>query len=178
MARFPPSIESPPLFLSHPLSSCSNRSSSSRSSSRSTTAAAGAIYSSSAHLPSAISLAAASRAEGADRGVSCAKMALLHPCSLTQYAPSAGNIEDDIFIILNGQRTLYFRPDRNCEQIRNVWLPSADTVIAAWNRVHLVNARRGLGLLESEGSGLPISVATWPSSAERGWLGTGCLVAP
>ena len=55
MARYPPSLESPALFLLDPLSSCS--------SSRSTTAAAaGAIYSSSnTHLPSAVSLAAASR---------------------------------------------------------------------------------------------------------------------
>ena len=169
MARFPPSLESHSLFLSHPLSNCSGRSSGSRSSSRSTTAAAGAIYStSSAHLSSAISLTAASSAGGAGRGVSCAEMALLHPCSLPRYAPSAGNKRNNAIIIYNFQRTLYFRPDRNCEQIRKVRLPSADTVIDSWNRVHLLNARRGLGLVDFAGSGLPISVATWPPSAERG----------
>ena len=73
-------------------------------------------------------------------------------------------------IISNGQCTLYFGPDRKCEQIRKVWLPSADIVIAAWNRVRLVKARQGLGLLDFEGSWLPISVATWPSLAVRGWL--------
>ena len=60
MARYPPSLESPALFLSDSLSSFSSRSSSSRS----TTAAAGAKRSSSStHLPSAISLAAASRVQ-------------------------------------------------------------------------------------------------------------------
>ena len=56
------------LFLSHPLSSCSCTSSTSRSRNRDTTAAAGAIYSSSSstHLPSTISLGAATRVQ---RGV-------------------------------------------------------------------------------------------------------------
>ena len=64
MARYPPSLEPPALFLLDPLSSCSSRSSNSRSSSRNTAAAAGAVYSSSStHLPSAISLAAASRVQ-------------------------------------------------------------------------------------------------------------------
>ena len=65
----------------------------------------------------------------------------------------------------NGQFTLYFRRNSNCEQIRKVWLPSTDTVIAAWNRVRPGNARRGLGLLDFEGLGRPISVASWLSSA-------------
>ena len=61
-----------------------------------------------------------------------------------------------------------FRPARNCQQMRDVSLACSATTIAAWNRVRLVNARRGPGLFGSEGSGLPISVATWPASAERG----------
>ena len=69
-----------------------------------------------------------------------------------------------------------FRPARNCEHIRNVWLATSGTVIAAWNRVRLVTARRGPGFLDFEGSGLPISVVAWPASAERGWLGMGRLV--
>ena len=66
MARYPPSLESPVLFFLEPRSSCSSRRSSSRRSSHSTTAAAGVIYSSSnnsTRLPSAISLAAASRVQ-------------------------------------------------------------------------------------------------------------------
>ena len=61
--------------------------------------------------------------------------------------------------------------------MRIVWLASSGTEVAAWNRVRLVNARRGLGLLDFEGSGLPISVATWPASAEKGGWGWGawCL---
>ena len=49
-------------------------------------------------------------------------------------------------------------------------------MIAACNRVRLVNVRRGPGLLDFEGSRLPISVATLPVSAERGWLAMGRLV--
>ena len=99
-------------------------------------------------------------------------------CSLAWYAVSAGNIRNNTTIMSDGQRPLYFRPARNCEQIRNVWLAFSGTVIAAWNRVRLVNARGGPRLCGSEGSGLPISVATWPASAERGWLGMGRLVPP
>ena len=51
-------------------------------------------------------------------------------------------------------------------------------MVAAWNRVRLVNARRGSGFLGFEGSELPISVATWPASAERGWLGMERLALP
>ena len=136
MARYPSSLESTALFLSHPLSSCS-RSSSSRSSSRSTTA----ICSSSTHLPSAISLAAASRWRQG-----CI-MRRKGPCYLAWYALSNGNIRNNTIIVFIRQRLLYFRPARNCEHIRNIWLASSGTVIAAWNRVRLVNARRGPGLL-------------------------------
>ena len=66
-------------------------------------------------------------------------------------------MRNSTLIIYNRQRTLYFRTKRSCDRIRNVLLPSAGTVIAAWNRERL----------DFEGSGLPISVATWPSSAER-----------
>ena len=41
--------------------------------------------------------------------------------------------------------------------------------------MRLVNTRRGPGLLDFEGSGLPISVATWPASAEKGWLRMGSM---
>ena len=51
-------------------------------------------------------------------------------------------------IISLGQRTLYFRPSRNCEHNRNVWLASSGTVIAGWHRVRLVNAQRRPGLLD------------------------------
>ena len=44
-------------------------------------------------------------------------------------------------ITSNTQRTLYFHPLRNCEQIRNVSFASSSTVVAAWNRVRLLNAR-------------------------------------
>ena len=37
----------------------------------------------------------------------------------------------------------------------------------------LVKARRAPGLLDFEASGLPISVATWPASADRGVAGDG-----
>ena len=92
------------------------------------------------------------------------------------FTVSAGNIRNNT--ITNGKRTLYFRPARNCQHIGNVWLVSLGAAIAAWNRGRLVNARRGPGLLDFEGSGLPISVATWPASSERGWLGMGRLVLP
>ena len=72
----------------------------------------------------------------------------------------------------------YILSKKNCEHIRNVWLATSGTVRAAWNRVRLVNARRGPGLLDFVGSGLPISVATWLSSAERGWLKMGQRVPP
>ena len=98
------------------------------------------------------------------------------PCSLAWCAASAGNLRNNTIILSNCQRPLCFRPARNCEHIRNVWLASSGTVIAAWNRVRLVNARRGAGLLDFEGSGLPISFATWPASAVREWLGMGRLV--
>ena len=178
MARYPRSLESPALFLSHPPSSCSSRSSSSRSSSRSTAAAAaaGAIYSrSSIHLPSGIITRGGD--QGAGRGVSCAEICPVLSLG-TWYTVSAGHIRNNTSIISSGQRTLYFRSAKSCERIRNVWLASLGAVIAAWNRVRLVNARRGPGLLGFEGSGLPISVATWPASAERGWLGMGRLVPP
>ena len=100
------------------------------------------------------------------------------PCSLAWYAVWAGNTRNNTIIMSNGSRTLYFNPERNCEQIRNVWLASSGTVIAALDRVRLVNTRRGPGLLDFEGSGLPISGATWPASAERGWLRMGHLVPP
>ena len=83
MARYTPSLESPALFISYPLSSCSSRSSRSRSRSRSTTAAAaGAIYSSSSwgNIQQQQQHTAAERhisrsgEQGADRGVSCAEM--------------------------------------------------------------------------------------------------------
>ena len=94
------------------------------------------------------------------------------------YAPSAGNMRNNTIFMSNLEHTLYITPDRNCEQIRKVWLTSADTVIAAWNPVRPVSARRGLGLLDFEGSRLPISIASWPSLAVRGWLLIGRLVAP
>ena len=72
--------------------------------------------------------------------------------------------------------TLYFFRPETVNTSATFGLASSGTVIAAWNRVRLVNARRGPGLLDFEGSGLPISVATWPASAERGWLGMGRLV--
>ena len=53
----------------------------------------------------------------------------------------------------NGQSPVYFRPARNCQHIRNVWFASSGTVIAAWNRVRLVNARREKGFLDFEGVG-------------------------
>ena len=84
-------------------------------------------------------------------------------------------MSNTMFIFI-GKSTLYFRTSTTCEHIRNAWLDSLGTVIAAWNRVRLVNTLRGPGLLDFEGSGLPISVATWPVSAERGWLGMGRLV--
>ena len=204
MARYPPSLESPALFLSDPLSSCSSRSSSSRSSrssssrnsrsssSRSTTAAPGAIYSSnsSTHLPSAISLAAASRVQTeiyhapkwalfsrlvchvgreykapylSRRRTGCRQGCIMRrnmPRPLAWYAVSAVHIMNITIIISNDPRTLYFRPERNCEQIRDVWVASSGTVVAACNCMSLLNARRGPGLLDFEGSGLPISVAT------------------
>ena len=53
------------------------------------------------------------------------------PCYLAWYAVSAGNIRNNTIIISNGQHILNFRPARNCEHIRNVWLASSGTVIAA-----------------------------------------------
>ena len=115
------------------------------------------------------------------RRAGCRQGCIMHrngPCSLAWYAVSARNIMNNTIIIYNDPRTLYFCPKRNCEQIRDVWLASSGTVVAAWNSVRLVNARRGPGLLDFEGSGLPISVAAWPASAKRGWLGMGRLVPP
>ena len=97
------------------------------------------------------------------------------PCSLAWYVVSAGNTRNSTIAIPNVQRPLYFRPARNCQKISNVSLASSATVIASWNRERLVSARRGLGFLDFEGSGLPISVATWPASAEG--LGMGRPVA-
>ena len=76
------------------------------------------------------------------------------PCSLAWYTVSAGNIRNNTHIQnikIPYQRTLYFRTERNCEHIRNVCLASSGTVIAAQNRVHLANARRGPDLLDYEG---------------------------
>ena len=165
-----PSLESPALFLS--LSSCSSRSSTSRSSSRTTTAAAaGVIYSSSS-----------SRAPYLPRRRSGCKQGYIlrqnMPCYLAWYAVSAGNIRNNTIVISNGARSLYFHPERMSEQIRDVWLASSGTVIAVWNRARLVNARRGSGLPDLEGSGLQISVATRPAWTERGWLGMGRLAPP
>ena len=162
MVRYPPSLEPPALLLSQPLSSDSSRSSSSRSSSCSTkTTAAGAICSSngSTHLPSATSLAAASRVH---TGVYIRRNG---PCYLAWYAVSAGNIrnitiKEQYKNISNGQRSLCFRSEGNCEHMRNVWFASSGIVIAALNRVRLVNARRGPDLVNFEWSGLPIFVAT------------------
>ena len=70
-----------------------------------------------------------------------------------------------------------FRPGRNCEQTRDVSLASLGTVISAWNRVRLVNARRGPDLLDLKRSKLLISVATQSASAEKRWWGMRRLVA-
>ena len=99
-------------------------------------------------------------------------------CSLAWYTVSDINVRNNTITIKKIKRNLYVCPEKTCEHIRNVWLASLGTVIAAWNRVRLVNARRGVGLLDFEGSGMPISVATWPASPERGWLGMGRLMPP
>ena len=100
------------------------------------------------------------------------------PCSLAWHAVLARKIRNNTIMLSNGPRTPNFSAGRNCEQVRDVWLASSGAVVAAWNRVRVVNGRRGPGLLDFKGSGLPISVATWPASAERGWLGMGRLVSP
>ena len=75
------------------------------------------------------------------------------PYHLAWYAVSAGSIGNNKIIISNSQSTVYFRPARSCEHIRNVWFASSGTVVAAWNRVRLVNARRGPGFFDFEGVG-------------------------
>ena len=153
MARYyPPCLESPALFFVDPLSGCNSSSSSSRSSSRSTTASAGAIFSSSSntHLPSAISLAAASRERtGMYHARKLALFSRLVYRVGREYKEQYNNHIRNIKIPY--QRTLYFCTERNCEHIRNVCLASSGTVIAAQNRVHLANARRGPDLLDYEG---------------------------
>ena len=69
------------------------------------------------------------------------------------HAVSAGNIGNNTTIISYCEFPLYFRPERSCEHIRDVWFASSGTVVATWNRVRLVNARRGAGFLYFDGVG-------------------------
>ena len=84
------------------------------------------------------------------------------PCYLAWYAVSAGNIRNNTIKeqynnISNGQPSLCFRSEGNCEHIRNVWFASSGTVMAALNRVRLVNARRGPDLVDFELSSLTVA---------------------
>ena len=90
--------------------------------------------------------------------------------SLDWYAVSAENIRDKTIIISIFSRPLYVAQQETVNRylVHDVSLASSATAITAWNRVRLVNALRDPGLLDFEGSGLPISVTTWPASAERG----------
>ena len=71
------------------------------------------------------------------RRAGCRQGLIVHrnmPCFLAWCAVSADIIINNTIIISNCQHSLIFRAARNCEHIRDVWLASLGTVIAAWNR--------------------------------------------
>ena len=150
MARYPPSLRISFSVFIAPLSSCSSRSSWSNIQQQYTSAER--------HI-------SRGGEQGADRDVSCAEMAPVRSLGM----PCRPGIEGTRQVSYPMFNTPYICSARNCQQIRNVSFASSATAIAAWNRVRLVNARRGPGLLDLEGSGLPISQLGRHGPREGGW---------